>query len=114
LLLVGDNASVDYNLKTITELVAKPGLPDFHLTVVAVSMSERDKANFVEMCGCRHATFLDVKALSQLKSTLENVGRAVVGRLVITTTTTTTTTYAATNMKMGCDSGAVAGECVKE
>jgi len=98
----GDNASVKFTLRQITELVARPGLPDFHLTVVAVNMSPTDKVKFQELCNCRHATFLEAGDLGQLKSTLEKVGRTVVSRLVaVHTTVTTTTTSAAVSNRGG-------------
>jgi Mg-chelatase subunit ChlD len=88
----GDNASVKYGLSQITALVAQPGLPNFHLTVVAVNMSIRDQNKFQQLCSCQHATFLTAENLDQFKDTMEKVGRNVVARLAITRTVTTTTT----------------------
>ena len=87
----GDNYSSEFTLATLTELVAHPGLPDFHLVVVAVSMSERDKQKLRGLCQPVHATFLEVENLSELASTLHHVGEEVQQRLVVTTTTVTQT-----------------------
>jgi hypothetical protein len=87
----GDNYSSEFTLATLTELVAHPGLPNFHLVVVAVSMSERDKQKLRGLCAPVHATFLDVKNFSDLQHTLHEVGEVVQQRLVFTTTTVTQT-----------------------
>lgn len=85
-----DNCSTDYDHRRVAELIAHPGLPNFHLVVVAVSMSECDKQNLHALCNPDHATFLDVASLSELQRTLHGVGERVQQRLVYTTTTTTT------------------------
>jgi len=87
----GDNYSSDFTLAALTDLVAHPGLPNFHLVVVAVSMSDRDKQKLRGLCAPDHATFLDVKNFSELQHTLHEVGEVVQQRLVVTTTTVTKT-----------------------
>jgi hypothetical protein len=86
----GDNASLQLNFDSCAALVAKPGLPNFHLTVVAVGMSPHDKAKFQKLCSVGHATFLEAANLRDLKTTLERVGHNVRSRLVVQTTTTIT------------------------
>jgi hypothetical protein len=88
----GDNYSSEFTLATLTELVAHPGLPNFHLVVVGVSMADRDKQKLRGLCAPVHATFLDVKNFSELQHTLHEVGEVVQQRLVVTTTVTQTRT----------------------
>jgi hypothetical protein len=86
-----DNRSTEFTLATLTELVAHPGLPNFHLVLVAVSMRDHDKQKLQGLCAPAHATFLDVKDISELQHTLRRVGEVVQQRLVVTTTTVTKT-----------------------
>mmetsp|Transcript_27357 Transcript_27357/g.46241 ORF Transcript_27357/g.46241 Transcript_27357/m.46241 type:complete len:337 (-) Transcript_27357:148-1158(-) len=86
----GDNCSSEFTLATLTELVAHPGLPNFNLVVVAVSMTARDKQKLRGLCAPEHATLLDVKDISELQHTLRRVGEEVQQRLVVTTTVTQT------------------------
>jgi hypothetical protein len=92
----GDNCS-EATLQQAAELVARPGLPNFNFIVVAVSMSESDKAKLQTICKPIHATFLDVKNISDLQHTLRSVGEKVQQRLVVTKTITVTETVAISN-----------------
>ena len=86
----GDNRSSEFTLATLTELVAHPGLPNFHLVVIAVNMTETDKEKLRRLCAPDHAKLLDVKDIRELQHTLRRVGEVVQQRLVVTTTVTKT------------------------
>jgi hypothetical protein len=86
----GDNYSSEYTLEQAAELIAHPGLPNFHFVVVAVEMSARDKQKLQVLCEPDHATFVDVSKLSDLGRTLEEVGKRLQQRRLLVTTTTTT------------------------
>jgi hypothetical protein len=87
-----DNSSTKYSLQQLTDLVARPGIPNFHIVVIAVSMAGSDKAKLKELCEPVHATFIDIKNISELQNTLRRVGESVQQRLVVTTTVTETRT----------------------
>jgi hypothetical protein len=87
-----DNRSTEYTLERLADLVAHPGLPNFHFVVVAVKMSDADKRKLRVLCTSEHASFLDVGSLSELQHTLRGVAERVQQRLVTTTITTTTHT----------------------
>lgn len=84
-----DNSSTQFTRDTLTELVAHPGIPNFHLVVVAVCMSDQEKQALRGLCAPLHATLLDVENISELQHTLREVGEVLLQRLVITTTTVT-------------------------
>jgi uncharacterized protein YegL len=86
----GDNYSSEFTLRQAAELVAKPGIPDFHFVVVAVSMSTADKAKLRQLCEPVHATLIEIANISELHQTLQKIGETVQERLVYTTTTTST------------------------
>jgi len=85
----GDNASTEFTLQTLSALVAAPGIPNFHLVVVAVQMSAHDAAKMQALCAPMHCTFLQVGDLASLRRTLARVGQSVQQRLVVQTTVTT-------------------------
>ena len=86
----GDNYSSQYTLRQAAELVAHPGLPNFHFIIVAVSMSESDKKKLRVLCTPDHATFLEVSELRDLKRALKGVGKGIQRRLEVTTTVSVT------------------------
>ena len=80
----GDNYSSQYTLQEVADVVAHPGLPNFHLILVAVEMSVRDKENLqTVLCAPNHATFIDVRNLSDLQQTLRGVAASEQQRLVV-------------------------------
>jgi uncharacterized protein with von Willebrand factor type A (vWA) domain len=90
LLLVTDGA--DGNSRTTLdqaiELVAHPGIPNFHLVVVAVSMSAREQEQLRRLCAFPHATFVEVEHLDQFAATIGKIGRAAVQRATVVVTRT--------------------------
>lgn len=90
-----DNASTEFNLKRCAELIAHSGLPNFHLWVIGVGMTEYHKQQYEMLCAPRHANYLDIADFSKFQATMERVGNEVrkslqVVRQVISTTVTKT------------------------
>ena len=94
LLLVTDGADGNskFTLQEAIELVKHPGIPNFHLIVVAVGMTEHDKIKLIQLCQCSHAEFISVKHLHELRETIQTLGHQILQRLVYVTTSVTTTT----------------------
>ena len=84
----GDNSSVTFSLETLSTLVAQPGIPNFNLHVVGVSMDHSDKEKLLSLCKPRHCSYIDVSDLTQLSDKLSHIRETVKKRLVMTTTTT--------------------------
>jgi len=81
-----DNSSVNFTLDTISELIAKPGLPHFHLFVIAVKMKELDKKKLKKLCQPDHCTFYEIEELEKLAEVMRRVGQRVTEKIVRTTT----------------------------
>jgi Mg-chelatase subunit ChlD len=84
-----DNSSRSFNLDTVSELVRKPGLPNFHLHVIAVQMGRQEKAKLERLCGPGHCTFYQVEDLARLGEELRRVGERVLERVMRVQTTET-------------------------
>jgi uncharacterized protein YegL len=85
-----DNSSTAFTLTRLIELVERPGVPNFHFFVVAVSMTNEDKKNLKKLCKSSHTTFIDVADIGELQKTFQRVAKSVQQRLVVTTTVTET------------------------
>lgn len=85
-----DTSSRRFNLSTISALVAEPGIPNFHLTILGVGMSGSEAAPIKQqLCAPRHAKFLDVSDCNALNAAIQRVAEEVLQRVTVTVTTTT-------------------------
>ena len=86
----GDN-NCSTSLAEVAALVARPGIPNFHLVVVGISMGASTASTLRPvLCAPGHARFIDVADISNLGSTMRSVVTDVKARLVVQVETTTT------------------------
>jgi hypothetical protein len=79
-----DNMS-STSFEDICALVAKLGLPNYHLVVIGAGMSRSDQAVMQRLCTPRHCTFIPSSAdLSQLSKLLKNYQTQVLYRMQLT------------------------------
>lgn len=79
----GDNSSRT-SLSDAAALVARPGIPNFHLVVVGIGMGSSTAATLRDtLCAPHHAQYIDVTDVGQLGSTMRRVVKDVQSRLII-------------------------------
>eukprot|EP01039_Chlorochromonas_danica_P007225 gene7225-7991_t len=85
-----DNCSTRYTLDQIAALVAEPGIPHFHLTILGVDINASYAARITNtLCSARHVKYLDVANAASLGEAIRNVGHEIVQRVTISFTATT-------------------------
>ena len=95
----GEDNRSKTQLEELAQMVASPGLPNFHLFIVGVGMDSSYSSTLrAALCKKQHCRYVDVDNLSDLQKIFETYQREVVQRLVVATTTTTTTTTITTAM----------------
>ncbi|GMI48775.1 hypothetical protein TrCOL_g3994 [Triparma columacea] len=86
LILVTDGAdnSSKAGLDEVAALVARPGIPNFHLVVVGIGMDRGTAATLrSRLCAPEHAQYMEAPDIGRLGSTLRRVVQDVKARLVV-------------------------------
>lgn len=80
-----DNASRRYSLDQIAALVAEPGIPHFHLTILGVGIHATCATRMLAttLCSAKHTKYIDVVDAASLGEAIRNVGREIVQRVTV-------------------------------
>lgn len=79
-----DNSSTKASLSSVSALVANSGIPNFHLTVVGISMPRDTTAELRStLCAPKHAQYIEVDDIAQLRTTMKRVVRDVNARMFV-------------------------------
>jgi uncharacterized protein YegL len=69
----GEDNSSDSSLKDAIARISQPGIPNYHLTLVAVNIAGKHRHVMEKMCRAHHAKFVHVDDLDELAHTLDCV-----------------------------------------
>ena len=73
----GQNNSGTLSLEEMKEILKKPGLPDYHFTLIAVGISEGAAKEMRELCKPKHCHFWHAKNLTEFSSCMERAAKRI-------------------------------------